>query len=61
MAVADTVAAGEIATDPREQLVLATISGKMLKRWARIAVGDRVKMEMSPCDFDEACIIRSLK
>lgn len=27
---------------------LATISGKMLKRFVRLTAGDRVKMEMSP-------------
>ena len=31
-----------------KHLVLATISGKMRKRWVRLTVGDRVKMEMSP-------------
>src|ERR1039458_10153122 len=31
-----------------KHLVLATICGKMRKRWVRLTVGDRVKMEMSP-------------
>ncbi len=38
-------------------VVLATISGKMRKRWVRITAGDRVKMEMSPYDLDKARII----
>ena len=29
--------------------VLATICGKMRKRWVRLTVGDRVKMEISKC------------
>ena len=37
--------------------VLATISGKMRKRWIRLAVGDRVKMEMSPYDLDKGRIV----
>ena len=40
-----------------EHLVLATISGKMRKRWVRLTVGDRVKMEMSPYDLDKARIV----
>lgn len=39
-----------------KHLVLATISGKMRKRWIRLAVGDRVKMEMSPYDMNKARI-----
>jgi translation initiation factor IF-1 len=42
-------------------LVLATISGKMRKRWVRLTVGDRVKMEMSPYDLDKARIVWRLK
>jgi translation initiation factor IF-1 len=38
-------------------LVLATISGKMRKRFVRLTVGDRVKMEMSPYDLDKARIV----
>ena len=41
--------------------ILATISGKMRKRWVRLTVGDRVKMEMSPYDLDKARIIWRLK
>lgn len=37
--------------------VLATISGKMRRRWVRITVGDRVKMEMSPYDLTKARIV----
>ena len=40
-----------------KHLVLATISGKMSKRWVRLTVGDRVKMEMSPYDLDKARIV----
>ena len=42
-------------------LVLATISGKMRKRWVRLTVGDRVKMEMSPYDLSKARIVWRLK
>jgi len=44
-----------------KHLVLATISGKMRKRWVRLTVGDRVKMEMSPYDLDKARIVWRLK
>lgn len=37
-----------------KHLVLATICGKMRKRWVRLTVGDRVKMEMSPYDMQKA-------
>ena len=37
--------------------VLAHISGKMRKRWIRIAVGDSVKIEMSPYDLTKARIV----
>jgi translation initiation factor IF-1 len=42
---------------PNKHLVLATISGKMRKRWVRITPGDRVRMEMSPYDLDKARIV----
>src|SRR5262245_28655581 len=42
---------------PNKHVVLATISGKMRKRFVRITAGDRVKMEMSPYDLDKARII----
>jgi translation initiation factor IF-1 len=38
-------------------LVLATICGKMRKRWIRLTVGDRVKLEMSPYDLNKARIV----
>lgn len=37
--------------------VLAVISGRMRKRWVRLTIGDRVKMEMSPYDLDRARIV----
>ena len=39
-----------------KHVVLATICGKMRKRWVRITAGDRVKMEMSPYDLNKARI-----
>ena len=39
-----------------KQIVLAHISGKMRKRFIRLVVGDRVKMEMSPYDTTKARI-----
>lgn len=44
-----------------QHLVLATIAGKMRKRFVRLVVGDRVKMEMSPYDLDKARIVWRLK
>ena len=38
-------------------MVLAHISGKMRKRFIRLVVGDRVKIEMSPYDTDKARIV----
>lgn len=46
---------------PNEHKVLAHISGKMRKRWIRLTLGDRVKMEMSPYDLDKARIVYRLK
>jgi translation initiation factor IF-1 len=46
---------------PNKHLVLATICGKMRKRWVRLTVGDRVKMEMSPYDLTKARITWRLK
>ena|SRR2546421_893740 len=40
-----------------KHLVLATICGKMRKRWVRLIAGDRVKLEMSPYDLDKARIV----
>ena len=42
---------------PNKHLVLATISGKMRKRFVRLTVGDRVKMEMSPYDLNKGRIM----
>ena len=44
-----------------KHMVLATVCGKMRKRWVRIAAGDRVKMEMSPYDLNKARITWRLK
>ena len=43
-----------------EHLVLAHISGKMRKRFIRLTVGDRVKMEMSPYDTAKGRIVYRL-
>ena len=44
-----------------KHVVLATICGKMRKRWVRISTGDRVKMEMSPYDLNKARITWRLR
>ncbi len=44
-----------------KHLVLATICGKMRKRWVRLTVGDRVKMEMSPYDLNKGRITWRLR
>jgi translation initiation factor IF-1 len=43
-----------------DHLVLAQISGKMRKRFIRLTVGDRVRMEMSPYDTSKARIVYRL-
>jgi len=43
-----------------DHLVLAHISGKMRKRFIRLTIGDRVKMEMSPYDIAKARIVYRL-
>lgn len=43
-----------------DRLVLAHVSGKMRKRFIRLTVGDRVRMEMSPYDVDKARIVYRL-
>jgi len=43
-----------------DHLVLAHISGKMRKRFMRLTIGDRVKMEMSPYDTAKARIVYQL-
>jgi translation initiation factor IF-1 len=46
---------------PNKHMVLATVCGKMRKRWVRIAAGDRVKMEMSPYDLNKGRITWRLR
>lgn len=43
-----------------DHMVLAHISGKMRKRFIRLTVGDRVKMEMSSYDTAKARIVYRL-
>jgi translation initiation factor IF-1 len=45
---------------PNKHQVLAHISGKMRKRFIRITVGDKVKMEMTPYDTSKARIVYRL-
>jgi translation initiation factor IF-1 len=42
---------------PSGHELLAHISGKMRKRFIRLVVGDKVKMEMSPYDTSKARIV----
>jgi 2-C-methyl-D-erythritol 4-phosphate cytidylyltransferase len=54
-----TVLAGtmfRVELDNKHQ-VLATISGKMRKRFVRLTIGDRVKMQMSQYDLNKARIV----
>ena len=44
-----------------KHMVLATICGKMRKRWVRLTAGDRVKMEMSPYDLTKGRITWRLR
>jgi translation initiation factor IF-1 len=44
-----------------KHIVLAHISGKMRKRFIRLTVGDRVKLEMSPYDLNKARIVYRLR
>lgn len=44
-----------------KHMVLATLSGKMRKRFVRLTTGDRVKMEMSPYDLNKARIVWRLR
>jgi translation initiation factor IF-1 len=44
-----------------KHVVLATVSGKMRKRWVRLTTGDRVKMQMSPYDLNKARIVWRLQ
>ena len=41
--------------------VLAHISGKMRKRFIRLTLGDKVKLEMSPYDLGKARITYRLR
>jgi translation initiation factor IF-1 len=41
---------------PNKHVVLAHISGKMRKRFIKLVIGDRVKMEMSPYDTSKGRI-----
>jgi translation initiation factor IF-1 len=43
-----------------QRLVLAHISGKMRKRFIRLTIGDRVKLQISPYDADKARIVYRL-
>jgi len=43
-----------------DHLVLAHISGKMRKRFIRLTVGDRVRMQMSPYDTAKGRIVYRL-
>ena len=43
-----------------QHMVLAHISGKMRKRFIRLTIGDRVRMEMSPYDSQKARIVYRL-
>ena len=45
---------------PNKHIVLAHISGKMRKRFIRLTIGDRVKMEMTPYDLGKARIVYRL-
>ncbi len=55
-----TVLAGtmfRVQLEGNDHQVLATIAGKMRKRFVRLTAGDRVKMEMSPYDLTKARIV----
>ena len=43
-----------------QHLVLAHISGKMRKRFVRLTMGDRVKLEISSYDLGKARIVYRL-
>ena len=50
-----------VKIDNTEHIVLAHISGKMRKRFIRLVIGDRVKLEMSPYDTEKARIVFRLR
>ncbi len=49
-----------VELDDNQHQVLAHISGKMRKRFIRLTIGDRVKLQMSPYDIDKARIVYRL-
>ena len=51
---------GQAGIGANARQVLAHISGKMRKRFIRLTVGDRVKMQMSPYDMEKARIVYRL-
>lgn len=53
--LAGTMFRVELDNDKKSQ-VLAHISGKMRKRFIRLTLGDRVRLEMSPYDLTKARI-----
>ena len=44
-----------------KQRVLAHISGRLRKRWIRLSLADRVKMEMSPYDLGKGRIVHRVR
>ncbi|HUF62317.1 MAG TPA: translation initiation factor IF-1 [Verrucomicrobiales bacterium] len=50
-----------VKLDNSDRVVLAHISGKMRKRFIRLVIGDRVKMEMSPYDLEKGRIVYRLR
>lgn len=42
---------------PNNHQVLATVAGRMRRRFVRLLAGDRVKLEMSPYDLTKARIV----
>lgn len=42
---------------PNEHIVLCRISGKLRKNSIKIILGDRVKVEFSPCDLANGLIV----
>ena len=57
LVLAGTMFRVQLAND---HTVLAHISGKMRKRFIRLTTGDRVKLQMSPYDIDNARIVYRL-
>jgi translation initiation factor IF-1 len=44
-----------------KQRILAHISGRLRKRWIRLSLADRVRMEMSPYDLGKGRIIHRVR